>query len=164
MIDMRTGFIALDEGVGNEGVTLRTIVVAMKVVDRPRDLSILAGKTVVADVAAPLVFPHGVVVAAGFVKAIDKIARDDDAKDGFRKVATAETFRNGLSRKFIKNRYKARVRLFRIGVEFGGLGSLFSEILRVASDEEGVASGFSGERKARDDQGEKKCAGHAGLF
>ena len=161
---MRTGFVALDEGVGDEGVALWAIVVAMKIIDRPGDLSILAGESVVVDVAAPLVFSHGVVVAAGFVKAIDKIARDDDAKDGFRNMAAAETFRNGLSRKLIKNRDKARVRLFRIGVEFGGLGSLFSEILRVASDEEGVASGFCSERKDRDDQGEKKCAGHAGLF
>ena len=161
---MRTGFVALDEGVGDEGVPLWAIVVSVKVVDRPGDFSILTGKAVVVDVAAPLVFSHGVIVTASFVKAIDKIARDDDAKDGFRNMAAAETFRNGLSRKLIKNRDKARVRLFRIGVEFAGLRGFFSEILRVASDEEGVASGFCSERKDRDDQGEKKCAGHAGLF
>ncbi len=161
---MGTGFVALDEGVGDEGVALWTVVVSMKVVNRPRDLSILTGESVVVDVAAPLVFSHGVIVAASFIKAIDKIARDDDAMDSFSNMATAETFRNGLPRKLIKNRDKARVGFFRIGVEFGGLRGFFGEILRVASDEEGVASGFSCQRKARYDQSKKKCAGHVKLF
>jgi len=164
MVNVRTGFVALDEGVGDEGVPLWAIVVSMEVVDRPGDFAILAGKAVIVDVAAPLVLSHGVIVTASFIKAIDKIARDDDAMDSFSSMATAETFRHGLSRKLIKNRNKARVRFFRIGVEFGGLGRFFGEILRVTSDEEGVASGFSRQRKARDYQSKKNCAVHAKLF
>lgn len=160
MADVGADFVALDEGIGDEGVALWAVVVAVEVVDGPGDLSVVACEAVVGDVAVPLVFAHGVVVAAGFVEAVDKVAGDDDAEDALGDVAATEIFGNRLSGKLVEDFDEAGVGLFRVGVEGGGCGGFFGEVLGVAGDEEGVAFGFSGEGGGCDGKGEKKRADH----
>ena len=115
MADVGADLVALDEGIGDEGVALWSVVVAVEVVDGPGDFSVVACEAVVGDVAVPLVFAHGVVVAAGFVEAVDKVAGDDDAEEVFGDLAATEIFGNRLSGKLVKDFDEAGVGLFRVG-------------------------------------------------